>query len=67
MNLLQDVFKIVIPAEWSAEGSKHGTNVCKETSVGHFKVIIDEAGPDQKEIGKGIGIKGHDVRKVNAY
>lgn len=46
MNLLQDVFKIVIPPEWGMENSKHGANLCKETSVGHFDVIINEAAPE---------------------
>jgi tubulin polyglutamylase TTLL1 len=46
MNLLQDVFKIVIPPDWATEGSKHGANMCKETTVGHFEVIIDEASPN---------------------
>lgn len=48
-NLLQDVFKIVIPPEWTEENSKHGANMCKETVVGNFHVIINEAIPDGKD------------------
>ena len=52
MNLLNDVFKIVIPPEWTDENSKHGCNLCKETKVGHFDVIINEAKDEEKKAGK---------------
>ena len=31
MNLINDTFRIVIPPDWGEEGSKRGTNTCKET------------------------------------
>jgi tubulin polyglutamylase TTLL1 len=49
MNLIQDVFKVVIPPEWSEENSKHGANLCKEAKVGNFEVIINEAVPEDKK------------------
>ena len=31
MNLMKDVFSIVIPPDWTEEGNgKHGANTCKE-------------------------------------
>ena len=31
MNLLRDVFNIVVPLDWTEEGNKvHGANTCKE-------------------------------------
>jgi hypothetical protein len=52
MNLMNDVFKIVIPPEWTDENSKHGCNLCKETKVGHFDLIINEAKEEDKKAGK---------------
>lgn len=45
MNLIKDVFTIVIPPEWTAEenNNKHGANTCKEFQVGSFNLIIDES------------------------
>ena len=43
MNLINDTFKIVIPHDWSDEGSKRGTNMCKEDTVGFYTKIIDES------------------------
>lgn len=42
------MFKIVVPPEWTDENSKHGANMCKETKVGNFEVIIDEVRNDDK-------------------
>lgn len=57
MNLLNDVFNIVVPPEWHEENSKHGANLCREKEVGHFTVIIDESlGEEDK--GKKTGKKG---------
>lgn len=57
MNLLNDVFNIVVPPDWMDENSKHGANMSKEKEVGNFKVIIDESvGMDDK--GKKGGKKG---------
>lgn len=36
MNLLTDVFNIVVPPEWQEENSKHGANMSKERQVGTF-------------------------------
>ena len=44
MNLIREVFQIVIPNEWTEEGnSKRGANTCKELQVGSFNLIIDES------------------------
>ena len=44
MNLMKDVFQIVIPPEWADEGNtKHGANTCKENQVGSFSLVIDES------------------------
>lgn len=43
MNLINDVFRIVIPNDWGEEGSKRGTNTCRENHVGFFHTIIDES------------------------
>ena len=42
MNLMKEVFKIVIPPDW-IEDNKHGANTCKELQVGSFNLIIDES------------------------
>ena len=52
MNLLNDVFNIVVPPDWMEENSKHGANMCKEKEVGGFKVIIDESGGGLDDKGK---------------
>lgn len=46
MNLLNDVFSIVVPPDWQDENSKHGANMSKERVVGNFTVIIDESSND---------------------
>ena len=43
MNLINDIFAVVVPPEWLDDNSKHGTNMCKDTQVGNFQVIIDES------------------------
>ena len=48
MNLINDVFSIVVPNDWIDENSKHGSNTCKEKSVGGFTVIIDESVAEDK-------------------
>ena len=58
MNLLRDVFQIVIPPEWTEEGNKvHGANTCKEVSIGSFSLIIDESQTDMIEKAKKIASK----------
>lgn len=42
-SVLDSVFQIVVPHQWFEENSKHGSNLCTETEVGCFHVIIDEA------------------------
>ena len=42
MNVMKEVFKIVIPPDW-IEDNKRGANSCKELQVGSFSVIIDES------------------------
>lgn len=49
MSVLESVFQIVIPPEWFEENSKHGTNLCKESQVGSFSLIIDESQTDIME------------------
>jgi tubulin polyglutamylase TTLL1 len=46
MNLINDVYRIVIPQDWGEEGSKRGTNTCRESHVGFFHIIIDESVQD---------------------
>mmetsp|Transcript_22357 Transcript_22357/g.34614 ORF Transcript_22357/g.34614 Transcript_22357/m.34614 type:complete len:104 (-) Transcript_22357:2-313(-) len=58
MNLIKDVFNIVIPPDWTEEGnSKHGANTCKEFLVGSFNLIIDESQTDLIEKAKRIASK----------
>ena len=49
MNLINDVFRIVIPNDWGEEGSKRGTNTCRENHVGFFHIIIDESVQDNTD------------------
>ena len=42
MNVIRDAFNIVVPNDWADDGSKHGTNSCKDCQVGSFSLIIDE-------------------------
>ncbi len=46
MNLINDTFRIVIPQDWGEEGSKRGTNTCRENHVGFYHTIIDESVQD---------------------
>ena len=57
MGVLESVFNIVCPPEWFEENSKHGTNMCKETQVGSFSLIIDESHTDLMENAKKIASK----------
>lgn len=57
MSVMESVFQIVIPPEWFDENSKHGTNLCKEQSVGSFNLIIDESHTDIMENARKLGIK----------
>lgn len=43
MGVVHDTFQIVVPPDWQDPESKHGANTCKESQVGNFTVIIDEA------------------------
>jgi len=43
LGILGDAFHIVVPPDWMEETSKHGANTSKETQVGNFSLIIDEA------------------------
>ena len=57
MGLINDAFSIVVPPEWGEDGSKHGSNTCKERQVGGFTCVIDEGREDDKK-GKGKGKGG---------
>ena len=46
MSVMESVFQIVVPPEWFDDNSRHGTNLCKELSVGCFNLIIDESHTD---------------------
>ena len=48
MQVMESVFKIVVPPEWHEEGSKHGANLSKETQVDTFSLIINEGELTQK-------------------
>ena len=52
MSVMESVFQIVVPPEWFDEGSKHGTNLCKDLNIGSFSVIIDESHTDVMENAK---------------
>lgn len=54
MQVMQDVFQIVVPPEWFDDSSKHGTNLCKDLQVGSFNLIIDESHTDIMENAKKI-------------
>jgi tubulin polyglutamylase TTLL1 len=42
MSVLNDLFKIVVPPDWTDDNSKHGANMSRETQVGGFRVLFDE-------------------------
>ena len=41
--LINDVFNIVMPGDWLKTRANVGTDTCKETKVGSFEVLYDEA------------------------
>jgi tubulin polyglutamylase TTLL1 len=43
MNLINDVYRIVIPPDWGEDNNKRGTNTCRDDHVGFFNTIIDES------------------------
>ena len=47
-NLMQDTFRIVVPPDWTEDNSKHGANMCRETKIGNYEVIINEGATDDK-------------------
>lgn len=49
MDLLDDVFKIVVPEDWTEETLKSGTNWCTATKVGDFTVLYDESQDTNKK------------------
>lgn len=58
MNIMKDVFNIVIPSDWADESNKiHGANTSRETQVGSFNLIIDESQTDLIEKAKRIASK----------
>ena len=57
MQVMENVFQIVVPPEWFDENSKHGTNLSKETQVGSFNLIIDESHTDVVETGGKVANK----------
>ena len=62
MNLINDVFNVVVPPDWMDENSKHGANTCKERQVGNFSVIIDESQQDNmNDKNKKTGKKGNQL------
>jgi tubulin polyglutamylase TTLL1 len=54
MQVMQDVFQIVVPPEWFDDSSKHGTNLCKDLQAGSFNLIVDESHTDIMENAKKI-------------
>jgi hypothetical protein len=52
MQLLQDVYSIVIPPNWYKD-PKHGTNTCKEKQVGFYTLLYDEAAQEDEKATKG--------------
>lgn len=59
MNLINDTFRIVIPPDWGEDSSKKGTNTCKESTVGFYNLIIDEANDNK------MGDKNKDNKGIN--
>ena len=57
MSVMQEVFQIVIPNDWTDENSKHGASSSKEIQVGSFQLIIDESQSDLIEKAKKIQSK----------
>lgn len=44
MNLMRDVFEIVVPNDWGECGNKvFGAATSKESKVGNFSLVIDES------------------------
>ena len=62
MGVIHDAFQVVVPPDWMEESSKHGANTSKETQVGNFTLIIDEA--QSEPTGKG-GRVDKTLRKGN--
>lgn len=61
MEVMESVFQIVIPPEWSDENSKHGTNMSKEMQVGSFNLIIDESHTDIMDNARKIANKKNNI------
>jgi tubulin polyglutamylase TTLL1 len=57
-NLMQDTFRIVVPPDWTDENSKHGANMCKDTKIGNYEVIINEGATDDKNTKQNAGKAG---------
>lgn len=49
MELIKNVFEIVVPEEWGEEYNKTGTNTCTQTQVGRFTVLYDETLEKEKK------------------
>eukprot|EP00344_Euplotes_crassus_P004439 CAMPEP_0197003758 /NCGR_PEP_ID=MMETSP1380-20130617/12596_1 /TAXON_ID=5936 /ORGANISM="Euplotes crassus, Strain CT5" /LENGTH=379 /DNA_ID=CAMNT_0042422353 /DNA_START=88 /DNA_END=1228 /DNA_ORIENTATION=+ len=50
MGLLNDAFNIIVPPDWLDDSSKHGSNTCREKTVGGFSLLLDEgAGEDRSK------------------
>ena len=43
MNLINDTYRVVMPPDWGEENSKKGTNMCKESQIVFYHIIIDES------------------------
>lgn len=63
MNLISDLFRIVVPNDWCDENSKHGANMCTEDVVGNFRKIIDESVAEDKPGAKGSRTTAGGVKK----
>lgn len=46
MGVIGDAFNVVVPNDWMDDNSKHGANTSKESQVGNFTLMVDEAGPE---------------------
>jgi tubulin polyglutamylase TTLL1 len=51
MELIKNVFEIVVPEEWGEEYGKTGANTCTQTQVGRFTVLYDEMMEKEKKLG----------------
>jgi tubulin polyglutamylase TTLL1 len=43
MDLINDIYKIVMPDDWNEDSTKTGANTCTLNQVGGYTVLYDES------------------------